>query len=134
MSRDLTIRDAMTAGPVTVDRRTTLAEALKIMEERGFRHLPVVDDKKLIGLVSERELRALENMQGFNSAGCTVEDFSLVPPYAVAPGALVREVAAEMADRKLGSAAVVEAGEIVGVFTTIDALRLLARLLSESAG
>lgn len=130
MTQDLCIRDCMTKSPVTADRRTSLAEALKLMEEHGFRHLPVVDGKKLVGLVSERELRALENMQGFNSAGCTVEDFSLVPPYAVAPEALVRVVAAEMADLKVGSAAVVSGGEVVGVFTTVDALRLLARLLS----
>ncbi|MBK8255076.1 MAG: CBS domain-containing protein [Polyangiaceae bacterium] len=130
MSLDLHIRDHMTKSPITVDRRTTLAEALKIMEERGFRHLPVVDGSKLVGLVSERELRALENMQGFNSAGCTVEDFSLVEPYSVAPNALVRDVAFDMATRKIGSAAVIENGEVVGVFTTIDALRLLVDLLS----
>lgn len=131
MSRDVRIGDCMTKSPVTVDRRTSLAEALKVMEDHGFRHLPVVDGTKLVGLVSERELRALENMQGFNSAGCTVDDFSLVQPYAVAPGALVREVAQHMADSKIGSAAVVEGDEVVGVFTTIDALRLLARVLSE---
>lgn len=131
MDRDLRIADCMTKSPVTAERRTSLAEALKIMEDHGFRHLPVVDGKKLIGLVSERELRALENMQGFNSAGCTVEDFSLVPPYAVGPDAPVREVAAEMAKRRVGSAAVVQGEEVVGVFTTVDALQLLARLLSE---
>lgn len=130
MDRDLRIGDCMTKSPVTADRRTTLAEALKLMEDSGFRHLPVVDGKALVGLVSERELRALENMQGFNSAGCTVDDFSLVPPYAVPPEAPVREVAAEMADRKVGSAAVVSGGEVVGVFTTVDALRLLSRLLA----
>lgn len=130
MSRDLTIGECMTKSPVTVDRRTSLAQALKIMEDNGFRHLPVTDGAKLIGLVSERELRALENMEGFNSAGCTVEDFSLVAPYAVAPSAKVRDVAAEMADRKLGSAAVVHGDQVVGVFTTIDALRLLAQLLT----
>lgn len=36
-----------------------------------------------------------------------------------------------MADRKIGSAAVIEGDEVVGVFTTVDALRLLARVLSE---
>ncbi len=133
MSKTILIADHMTRSPITVDKTTSLAEALKIMEEHGFRHLPVVESDKLLGVVSERELRCLENMEGFNSAHCTVEDFTLGPTYAVAPDSPVREVARVMAERKLGSAVVVEGDKVVGMFTTIDALRVLASVLGSAA-
>ena len=129
----IVIADHMTRSPITVEKTTSLAAALKIMEEHGFRHLPVVEQDKLLGVVSERELRCLENMEGFNSAHCVVEDFTLGPTYAVAPDALVRDVAHEMAVRKLGSAVVVEGTKVVGMFTTVDALRVLAGVLGAGA-
>ncbi len=133
MSKTILIADHMTRSPITVDKTTSLAAALKIMEENGFRHLPVVEGGQLLGVVSERELRCLENMEGFNSAHCVVEDFTLGPTYAVAPDSLVRDVARAMAERKLGSAVVVEGTKVVGMFTTIDALRVLASVLDASA-
>lgn len=133
MSKTILIADHMTRSPITVDKTTSLAAALKIMEEHGFRHLPVVEGGQLLGVVSERELRCLENMEGFNSAHCIVEDFTLGPTYTVAPDSLVRDVARVMAERKLGSAVVVEGTKVVGMFTTIDALRVLASVLGASA-
>ena len=133
MPTSFRIADHMTKSPVTVDPTTSLAAALKNMEEHRFRHLPVVEDGKLLGVVSERELRCLENMEGFNSAHCVVEDFTLGPTYSVSPEALVRDVARVMADRKLGSAVVVDGDAVVGVFTTVDALRILADVLTSAA-
>jgi acetoin utilization protein AcuB len=70
-------------------------------------------------------------MRGIDSAFCTVGDFILEPPYSVAPDAPLREVAREMSARKCGSAVVVEGEQVVGVFTTTDALTLLADVLDE---
>ena len=75
------------------------------------------------------ELKIVENMRGVDSAMCIVGDFILGPPYSVAPDASLREVARTMAERKCGSAIVVEGERVVGVFTTTDALRALATLL-----
>jgi acetoin utilization protein AcuB len=112
-------------------RSATLAHALKLIEEHGFRHLPILDDGRLVGLVSERELRVVENMRGVDSAFCTAGDFILAPPYSVGPDTPVREVARVMLERKCGSAVVVEGEQVVGVFTTTDALRVLVETLAE---
>jgi len=125
-----TIGTYMTRSPVVVDRTTTMAHALRIMDEQGFRHLPVVAGGKLVGVVSERELKIVENMQGIDSGMCIVGDFLLGPPYTVAPGAPLAEVVRTMADHKYGSAVVVEDGAVVGVFTTTDALKALAAVLA----
>lgn len=131
MASPRTVSAYMTRSPVTVQRSTTMAKALKLIEEHGFRHLPVLDGGRLCGLVSERELRVVENMRGIDSAFCTVGDFVLGPPYAIGPDTAVREVARVMMDRKLGSAVVVEGEDVVGLFTTTDALRVLAEVLEQ---
>lgn len=51
-----TIADAMTRDPVTIAPDATVQQALDIMAERGFRHLPVIDDGKIVAIVSIRDL------------------------------------------------------------------------------
>ena len=129
MSATHTVGMYMTRSPVTVERATTMGRALKIMGDQGFRHLPVVDGGRLVGLVSERELKVVEHMQGVDSAMCIVGDFILGPPFQVASDAHLRDVARAMAEKKYGSAVVVDGEQIVGVFTTTDALKALAIVL-----
>lgn len=124
-----TIGMHMTKSPVVVDRATSMAQALRIMDEQGFRHLPVIAEGRLVGVVSERELKIVEGMQGIDSAMCIVGDFILGPPYTVTPDAPLREVARAMADHKHGSAMVVDGDVVVGVFTTTDALKALATVV-----
>jgi acetoin utilization protein AcuB len=129
MSSAHRIDSFMTKSPVVVERSTSMARALRTMDGQGFRHLPVVDGGQLVGCVSERELKIVENMRGVDSAMCIVGDFILGPPYSVAPDATLGEVVRTMAEKKFGSAVVVEGGQVVGVFTTTDALRALAGIL-----
>jgi acetoin utilization protein AcuB len=119
----------MTRSPIVVDRATTMARALRIMEEQGIRHLPIVEGERLVGCVSERELKVVENMRAVDSAMCIVGDFILGPPYSVPPDASLREVCRTMAERKYGSAIVTEGERVVGVFTTTDALRAVVSLI-----
>jgi CBS domain-containing protein len=120
----------MTVSPVVIASDRPLAEAHRLMRERGFRHLPVVDDGRLVGLVSQRDLYLLETLSGVDPATETVGEAMSDDPYTVAPDARLEDVAARMAERKLGSALVVDRGSVIGVFTTVDALRALAALAS----
>jgi acetoin utilization protein AcuB len=124
------VEEFMTSSPVVIASRRSLADAHRLMRERGFRHLPVVDDGRLVGLVSQRDLYLLETLHGVDPATETVGEAMSDSPYTVAPDAPLDDVAARMAERKLGSAVVVERGAVVGVFTTVDALRALAALAS----
>ncbi len=120
----------MTKSPVTVERTTSMARALRIMDEQGFRHLPVTEGGRLVGVVSERELKIVDNMRAVDPNMCVVGDFILGPPYTVAPDAPLGEVARTMAEKKYGSAVVAEGETVVGMFTTTDALRALAAVLA----
>ena len=54
------LRDVMTADPITVDPRSNALDALHLMQDRRFRHLPVVDGGELVGVVSRRDFLGYE--------------------------------------------------------------------------
>ena len=123
------IRRFMTLSPHSITSRHTLAEAHQTMRERGVRHLPVVDDGKVIGVVSQRDLYLLETLRGVDAARELVEEAMSSEPFVVEPDAALEEVAEAMASHRHGSALVVDKAVIVGIFTTTDALRALAAVL-----
>ena len=51
------VRDVMQSRLVTVTPKTTLPQAMRLAAERRIRHLPVVDDGELVGIVSDRDLK-----------------------------------------------------------------------------
>jgi CBS domain-containing protein len=51
-SRDTLIGELMTANPFTVSTKSSIEDCMQIMSDRHFRHLPVVDDGKLVGMIS----------------------------------------------------------------------------------
>lgn len=124
-----TVQGFMTVAPVVVSSASTLGEAHRLMRARSIRHLPVVDAGRLVGLVSQRDLYLLETLEGIDPEAVRVGEAMASEPFACAPGAPLDEVALAMAERKLGSAVVVDGGAVVGLFTTVDALRALAGLV-----
>jgi acetoin utilization protein AcuB len=116
----------MTVSPVVIGIDDTLADARRVMRERGIRHLPVLDAGRLVGVVSQRDLYLAESLAGVDPGTDTVREAMCGEPYTVPPGASLEEVATTMAERRLGSAIVVDRGAVIGVFTTVDALRALA--------
>jgi len=102
-----------------------------MMREYRIRHLPVIAAGKLIGIVSERDLHLLETLKDTDPQQATVEEAMSTDVFAVHPNARLTAVAAKMAQRKIGSAVVVDKGEVQGIFTAIDGLRVLASLSGE---
>jgi acetoin utilization protein AcuB len=128
MSRH-TVQRYMTIGPVVVAGDRTLADAHRLMRERKIRHLPVVDGRELVGILSQRDLYLLETLRGVDPATEVVREAMTPEPYAVPPDAPLDEVATEMAARRIGSVVVVDRGAVIGLFTTVDALRALATVV-----
>jgi acetoin utilization protein AcuB len=123
-----TVRRYMTPSPIVIGSGRSVAEAHQAMRERAIRHLPVVDDGRLVGVVSQRDLYLMETLRGADGWERVGE--AMTPdPYAVAPDAALDEVAREMGEHKYGCAVVVERGAVIGLFTTTDALRALSEVL-----
>jgi acetoin utilization protein AcuB len=113
----------------SISRDQTLATAHKMMREHRIRHLPVLDRGVLVGIVSDRDLRFIETLRDVDPEEVLVEEAMTREPYFVAPDALVKDVADEMARHKYGCAVVMDRAKIVGIFTTTDALRALVSVL-----
>ncbi len=124
-----TIARHMTPSPATIQADRSLAEAHRLMRRHGIRHLPVLAGGALVGILSVRDLHLLETLRGVDPEKVAVDEAMTRSPYTVEPDAPVEKVAETLARHKWGSAVVVDAGKVVGMFTTTDALRLLARFL-----
>lgn len=125
----LTMKDVMTAQPITIGRTQSLAIAHEMMRENGCRHLPVLEHGDLVGVVTQRDLYFLETIAGVELAKDKVDDAMSSDCYAVGPDARLDAVAAEMAHHKYGCAVVIERARVIGIFTATDALRVLAGLV-----
>jgi len=125
-----TVREYMTESPVTIGPQVTMAAAHELMRERGVRHLPVMHGGKLIGMVTARDLALVASLADFDPKELSVDEAMSEDVYAVSPDAPLRIVTAEMAERKLGSAVVVQGEKVIGVFTVTDACRALTQVLS----
>jgi acetoin utilization protein AcuB len=123
----------MTAHPHTIAPGQPLAAARKLMLDHGVRHLPVLDGGRVAGLLSERDLLLVESMPGVDPKGVPVSEAMVEAVFTAAPDAPVAEVVDEMLERKLGSAVIVDQERVVGVFTAVDALRVLRDLLARGA-
>lgn len=119
----------MTTSPVTVGKDQTLAFAHKVQREHRIRHLPVLDGGRLVGIISDRDLHLVETLKDVDPEKVTVEDAMTPDPFTVSPESSLDEVVAEMANKKFGSAVVIDNNKVVGVFTTIDAMSAFAELL-----
>lgn len=126
-----TIERFMTRSPHTVGGHQTLAAAHRLMRQHAIRHLPVLAAGKLVGLLSQRDLHFIETFQDVDPNAVSVSEAMSQEVFAVGPDTSVAYVTAEMAAHKYGCAVVVDHGQVIGVFTTVDALRLLADVIGE---
>jgi acetoin utilization protein AcuB len=90
----------------------------------------VLEAGALVGVLSDRDVQMISSMSDLDPTCILVEE-AMSPPWTVEPATPVREVAKSMADKKLGSAVVLEHDKVVGVFTTTDGMRCLAELLAD---
>ena len=119
----------MTPAPVCVQLDADLSDAVDLMEQHNIRHLPVMDGETLTGVVTDRDLAMIESLLPEEWETICVAEAMTPEPYTVQPDAALWEVAKHMAREKFGCAVITdERGAVVGLFTTSDALRVLADL------
>ncbi|WP_437603166.1 CBS domain-containing protein [Sorangium sp. So ce590] len=130
-SSTLRIQDCMTRSPHSIGADQKVGLARTLMRGHRIRHLPVLRGGRLVGMISERDIYWIETLKDQQGDDLLVSEAMSPCPYAVAPDARLSEVVREMAERKYGSAVVLDGPQVVGVFTTTDALAVLAALLAE---
>jgi CBS domain-containing protein len=126
----------MTPFPYFVRPDEPVARVLALMRQHGIRHVPVKQEDRVVGLISEGDLRWLTNPVGgaVDPETVRVRDVQVPPPYAVELSAPLGPVLLEMARRHVGSAIVLRSGRLAGIVTETDVCRALGLVLERRFG
>ncbi len=124
------MREHMSKTCHSVAREDPITDAKELMMLHGVRHLPVLEQGKLVGMVSLADLYAVEAVMELDPDETEVGQAMSQDVYSVGPDTLLADVAAHMAKEHIGSVVIVKQGELLGVFTASDACRVLATLLN----
>lgn len=127
---DLTIDHFMSEHLFTVQGSTPIREIIDIFLSHQIRHLPVIENERPVGIISERDLNKLHQLEW--AATLTAQDLMIPHPYQVKTKTKLGEVVPVMMREKIGSALIIDSTteELVGIFTTTDALNALEKILS----
>ncbi len=121
---------------VTVDTHASLRQAQRILDRRNIRHLFVMDGKRLVGIVTDRDLRKAAPSSKSPLTTSAREEFMdelkvvevmLRKLITASPSTTVREAAKVMIREKIGCLPVVEGKTLVGIVTETDLLEILVR-------
>jgi predicted transcriptional regulator/ribosome-associated translation inhibitor RaiA len=125
------VQEIMTARVVSIGPDEPAQAAWLLMEREGIRHLVVMEGKRLLGVLSDRDLGGRKG--GAARKGRTVREL-MTPRVAVAtPGTTLRQAANVMRGRLIGCLPVVDDGRVVGIATATDVLEELGRGSSRPA-
>ena len=113
------IVNLMSTDPVTIDPRDTLSKAKNLMDAGSFRRLPVVDDGRLVGILTERDLREYTGYLESTRVNAAMRT-ALV---TVTPSNTVEDGARLMLKHKIGGLPIVADGKLIGIVTTSDLLK-----------
>ena len=136
----VTIQEVMSSKPVTLSRFNSLADARQLMNEKGFRHIPIVGDKgELLGLVSQRDVLSLgsssqslvedEELKKIE-AGTLIADIMTTNLKTVLPNLQVEDAAKILHKYKFGCLPVVDKNNILqGIITDHDFVEITIQIL-----
>lgn len=124
------VRDRMTKDPITIGPDDFLSQALHRMKAYGFRRLPVVMNKKLIGIITERDLRAHHGYLEHTKVNGIMVD----PLRTIDAKATVETAAQLMLEHQIGGLPVLDQGRLVGIITATDVLQAFLDLMGASHG
>lgn len=134
------VKDFMTPNPVTIRPDTSHHEAVKIMRDKGFRRLPVLDaNNHLVGIVVEKDLLSTQPSPATSLSiwevhnllsKLKVSDFMSHPVYTVRAECPVEDAARIMVQHRIGCLPVMRNDELVGIITETDIFRGLTKMMA----
>jgi CBS domain-containing protein len=132
------VEDIMRTAVVTITPKTSLPAAVRLMRQRGIRHLPVVDDDVLVGIVSDRDLKqamaspatSLETHElNYLLEALTVDEIMTRAVITVGRTFPIEEAARLMVKEKVSALPVTETGRLVGIVTETDVLEMFVKAM-----
>ena len=130
-----TVRDWMTRNPAAVPDDCPIRTALAGMRAAAIRHLLVLEDDRLVGILSTRDVgRLLVDSPPDARLAEPVRTIMTEAPVAVGPDTPVTVAARALLEAKIGALPVRDGERIVGIFTTADALEALLAIVEAPVG
>ncbi len=131
----LPVEEFTTPNPVVGRDNMSPDELRELMQEYGIRHLPIVRDGVVVGLVSDRNVRFAQSLSRSHCIQISAADIMATDPVMVNASDALDDVAFIMSDKKIGSVIVNEAdGSFLGIFTVTDALNALIEICRAARG
>jgi CBS domain-containing protein/gamma-glutamylcysteine synthetase len=131
---NLRVEEFMQTDLFTVSKDDLIELVAKLMDWRKVRYMPVEDQKgNICGLITSRLLLRFYSQKGISikegNKQQTVEDIMISSPIVIEPGKSIIEALHIMREKKIGCLPVVTDGELIGIITEMDFLRISARLI-----
>ena len=134
------VRNYMSANPVTITRKTTVADALDLMRRHNIRRLPVMENGELVGIVTDRDLREISPSPAtslsifelnYLLAKAKIGDFmpKRQKVHVIDADAYIEEAALLMREHKVGALPVTSQGELVGIITETNIFDALIEIM-----
>lgn len=108
-------KDVMTKDPATLGPDATLGEAATLMRQEDCGSIPIVDDGRLVGIVTDRDIVIRAVAAGKDARSTKVSEVMSADPVCISPDTDVDEAANVMADRQIRRLPVVEDGKLAGI-------------------
>jgi acetoin utilization protein AcuB len=131
------VKKWMTRNPATVKPKDSITDAVSLMKERDIRHLPVVENGRLVGIISNLDLKEFSPSKAtsldvyevhYLLSKAAVADAMRRDPLRVQPDDTIEKAALLMHDNKIGCLPVVDgSGKVVGVLTKEDVFEALVQ-------
>jgi len=131
------VRDIMTENPLTVDSETTIIEAKKIMKENNIRRLPVVEQGRLVGMVTERMILEASPSPAtslsihevhYLISKMKVKDVMIKDLITISPDTTFKDALLLGQEKRIGAFPVVDKGKLVGIATESDLVRFITSI------
>ncbi len=135
------VKDMMSTEVTVVGRNDDLRLVEEVMANKKLRHLPVVEDGDLVGIVTQRDLfkESMPSVMGYGEKArqgffhsVRVKEIMVYPVVTIAPTASIQEAVEVFIQKGIGCLPVVEASKLVGIVTKTDLLRHLSTLSAQA--
>jgi|SRR5689334_13769842 len=121
------VRDLMTRPPLTIRDTDDVALAIQLMSWGDVRHLPVLRDDRVVGIVSERDILAA------GESNPRISEIMSEPIQTAHPDDEVADAARRMVMGRLGCLPVIDHGELIGIVTVTDVVAVQSGLRADPA-
>ena len=138
------VRDWMTREMITIQDDTSMMKALYIMNQNRFRRLPIMHGDKLVGIVTDRDLKEASPSKAttldvhelyYLLAELQVKEIMSKDPVTISPEVTVEQAALAMMERRISGLPVIDdAGKLVGIITQSDVFRAFVHITGIQQG